>query len=310
MGTCCHSACACDDHPCEGRGFHESLIVLPEAVQRGFSVREDAHPRGVRTTIRRVSRERRSPGEGRGNVRSVGGGNSGEGLKPAGGIRMEGHVRKRGHVNPAFQPRFFVLTDDELRYYKTEDTSCAAQGGMRCLDIAAVQASPASVDGTFEFTVTDTSGRNLVCSVPTEESQQAWIESLVAASRGCRARRGSPGGSPARARSPTRGSVADMAKRAVSPARLATKLQQMVESLHPAAEVEGEMSFEEYMGAKCEHHTIRRKCKVWGLGMIETFNATALRPSQLVSSQCCLCFLAGFELTPSDMRSHRILNGI
>ena len=116
----------------------------------------------------------------------VGDGDSGVQAKPASVIRFEGHVHKRGRINPAFQPRFFVLTDDELRYYRTQGTTedttqHDARGRMQCNHIAAVQASPASVPGAFEFTVTDIDGRSLVCSVPTEESRQAWIQQILAA---------------------------------------------------------------------------------------------------------------------------------
>ena len=104
-----------------------------------------------------------------------------QGKQSAGGVRLEGHVRKRGRINKAFKDRFFVLTDDMLSYYKTQDTKHQARGGMKCIDIETVQASTASMQGTYEFTVTDTNGRSLVCSVPTEESQQAWIQEIYAA---------------------------------------------------------------------------------------------------------------------------------
>ena len=97
------------------------------------------------------------------------------------GVRFEGHVRKRGRINTEFQARFFVLTDDMLSYYKTEDTNRQARGGIKCINIETVQASTTSMQGTYEFTVTDTNGRRLVCSVPTEESQQAWIQQIYAA---------------------------------------------------------------------------------------------------------------------------------
>ena len=260
--TCCETwtPTCCAGVRGEERGSHSSLIDYDTPLVSIFDSRERSQARSRRpragTTnahIRGLSPSRRSHGGSRVAVGSVGDGDSGGGqAKPTSGIRFEGHVRKRGHINPAFQPRFFVLTDDELRYYKTEDTSHDMQGRMLCIDMATVQASPASVQGTFEFTVTDSHGRSLVCSVPTEDSQQAWIQQILAA----RSRLGSP----SCARSPARGSSSpDMGKRGLSPARLTAQLQHMVESLHH--EVQDD-SFEGYMKAKCEHNKTRSQCKV------------------------------------------------
>jgi len=98
-------------------------------------------------------------------------------------ISHRGRVRKRGHVNPAFQPRFFVLAAGLLKYYKTDDTSQKEQGLVNCAGMTVEATAPTEEHPGFEFTVTDLTGKSMVCSVPTTEERQTWISKLEAAAQ-------------------------------------------------------------------------------------------------------------------------------
>jgi len=131
-------------------------------------------------------------------------------------ITHMGLVRKKGRLNTAFAERFFVLSEGELKYYKTQDAfetrpfsvagafDCRGMHVEICLDPA--RTMPEGPSGTVEnllhqrylarantgkapteapqyFFTFNVADREMVCSVGSAEERQAWVEKVRAAAR-------------------------------------------------------------------------------------------------------------------------------
>jgi len=102
------------------------------------------------------------------------------------GVRYEGEVGKRGQLNRAFQPRYFVIQDEAVAYYKDQlvfASGLKPQGVIACKDLKVKAASGKDGFEGFAFILSSHhSGKQIICSVPTPRERASWVSQLQAAS--------------------------------------------------------------------------------------------------------------------------------
>ena len=93
---------------------------------------------------------------------------------------FQGYVKKRGQNNTAFKRRFFVLKDEWLRYYETQDafeSKQADKGQLSCVGMYTRK----DKGMPCHFDIIDNAGRVLQCQCDEPSERDAWIENIAAA---------------------------------------------------------------------------------------------------------------------------------
>ncbi len=95
-------------------------------------------------------------------------------------VSHAGYVKKRGRNNTALRRRYFVLNEEELRYFKAQadvDQGLEPLGRMSCLGMHASR----DRDDPRLFTVVDAEHRELDCESHDAEETKTWLEKIEAA---------------------------------------------------------------------------------------------------------------------------------
>jgi len=99
----------------------------------------------------------------------------------SGGVEREGYLNKKGNVNKSFQKRYFVLANNELRYFKAKPSSPAeAEQGKITLDQCTVEICTESKHKKqfcFEL-ISPLQNRTYVLEADNGTNLQAWMDAI------------------------------------------------------------------------------------------------------------------------------------